>query len=226
MPRLRALDLFCGGGGTALGLMEAGFEVTGIDHARRHAKTYPGRFIEADALAPPVRLLDYDFVWASPPCQRYSQGNNMNPGARKTKPDLIERTRALLTEHPFTVIENVPGAPIRADCILTGPMVGLPKLRRKRFFETSFYLLQPPIEMPTGSMAEGTLVSPTRNGTPTREVRAQRVQNGLSPYWTVDEMREAMALPKNFTREQIGEAVPPPYARFIARAALAAGCGR
>ncbi len=45
------------------------------------------------------------------------------PAAAARHPDLIPQTRALLAPHPFTIIENVPRAPIRADVVLTGPMV-------------------------------------------------------------------------------------------------------
>ena len=77
-------------------LVRAGFEVTGVDHVAKHAKSYPGRFIHGDALRPPVCLADYDLIWASPPCQRYSQGNNLNPGVRQRLPDLIAKTRGLI----------------------------------------------------------------------------------------------------------------------------------
>src|SRR5574340_563595 len=72
--RLRALDLFCGAGGAAKGLQRAGFEVIGVDINPQ--PRYCGQaFVQENALS----YLDncnpalYDFVWASPPCQHYTQ---------------------------------------------------------------------------------------------------------------------------------------------------------
>ena len=68
--KLKALDLFCGGGGAALGMIQAGFEVTGID-IKPHPN-YPGEFIQGDVFEDAPDLTDFDFVWASPPCQAFS----------------------------------------------------------------------------------------------------------------------------------------------------------
>lgn len=81
---LKALDLFAGAGGAALGLIDAGFEVTGVDADPRHRKLYPGTFIcgdidEIEGLQVDVDPADFDFVWASPPCQKYSR-SVLQPG--------------------------------------------------------------------------------------------------------------------------------------------------
>lgn len=147
-----ALDLFCGAGGAAMGLYRAGFDVVGIDIKRQ--PRYPFPFIQADALKPPVRLGDFDLIWASPPCQAYSKLAAMHPD--RCWPDLLPATRSALEAcgTPF-IIENVEGAPMahsnsldgRFGIVLCGTMFGLGvergELRRHRAFETSFSVGQP-----------------------------------------------------------------------------------
>ena len=56
---MRALDLFCGGGGAGLGILHAGFdEIVGIDI--REPSFYPGTFIQADIRELPVDPMDFD----------------------------------------------------------------------------------------------------------------------------------------------------------------------
>ena len=138
--RPKALDLFCGAGGAAVGLYRAGFDVVGIDN--RPQPRYPFPFIQADALKPPVRLEDFDLVWASPPCQGYSRTRHLPWLKDKKRPLLIPPTRKLLCELPLTVIENVEGAPLRVDVKLRGGMFGLP-YRLMRWFETTFLVMAP-----------------------------------------------------------------------------------
>jgi DNA (cytosine-5)-methyltransferase 1 len=113
IPKPRALDLFCGAGGVSVGLQRAGFDVTGVDiNPQPHHRG--GHFIQADALEVLQEidfLLSFDFIWASPPCQRYSSLAALQKG--KEYPDLIPETRARLQAAgvPYC-IENVPGAPL------------------------------------------------------------------------------------------------------------------
>ena len=152
-----ALDLFCGAGGAAVGLQRAGFDVVGIDHQPQ--PDYPGAFILGDVLHMPVRLSDFDFVWASPPCQAYS----ISTVYRREKegreyPDLIPATRQLLAGHPYTAIENTVGAPLRPDLFLTLPMFGNNTHPHKRIFELSYFAWQPfPLRLGVGM----SIVDPT-----------------------------------------------------------------
>jgi DNA (cytosine-5)-methyltransferase 1 len=143
MTRPRLLDLFCGAGGAAVGYHRAGFDVVGVDIAPQ--PHYPFEFHQADALVyldPEIgiELGDglFDAVHASPPCQAYIRSGVVAKDGRH--PDLLGVTRALLDEMglPY-VIENVPGAPMRADVLLCGSMFGL-EVRRHRWFESSMNL--------------------------------------------------------------------------------------
>jgi DNA (cytosine-5)-methyltransferase 1 len=140
---LRALDLFCCAGGATRGLQLAGFHVTGIDiEPQPH---YCGdRFIQGDALQPPVDLRSFDFIWASPPCQAFTPLRALH--RHREYPNLIPQTREMLSAAGVQFsIENVEGAPLGGNLIvLCGTMFGLQtpdgsaEIRRHRLFETSF----------------------------------------------------------------------------------------
>ncbi len=77
--KLRALDLFCGAGGATKGLQRAGFHVTGVD-IKPQPRYCGDEFIQGDA----VEFCDehgheFDFIWASPLCQRYSSLAALHP---------------------------------------------------------------------------------------------------------------------------------------------------
>ena len=223
LERPLALDLFCGGGGAALGLIEAGFDVVGVDNVD-HSRVYPGKFILGDALHPPVRLECFALIWASPPCQAYSTMTNMNGQAViNSLPHLIPQVQALLANHPYTVIENVPNAPIRRDLVLTGPMVGLHHIERKRHFELSWFKdtlnLQPAIRR-TQPNVETIFVN--TNATPSRDTRNRRRDKGLSPFYSIKQLREVMGITTPMTTAEVGEAVAPPMAKYIGELALKA----
>ena len=146
--RPRILDLFCWQGGAGMGYHRAGFEVIGVDI--RHTKRYPFELHQADALEYlTASWQQFDAVHASPPCRDKTKiGKRWGDAGTGW---LLGATRKLLADLPIPwVIENVPGADMRADLVICGCMVGLPRLRRERWFETSWhaYELRPPCHHP------------------------------------------------------------------------------
>ena len=201
----KALDLFCCAGGAAMGLYRAGFEVVGVDI--KPQPRYPFTFMQTDALI--VSLEGYDFIWASPPCQRFC--------ALRTRedlsgyPDLIEPIRARLTASgvPF-VIENVPGAPIRRDLMLCGAMFGL-RSYRHRYFECNFPVIQP--------------------DHPKHIVRVNRRGENRRKHWdkggflTITGDIGVYCGPGSMgidwmTGNEMSEAIPPAYSEYIGKAAM------
>lgn len=136
-----ALDLFCKAGGATRGLQQAGFEVVGIDiePQPRYVGDY---FIQADALAPPVDLRAFDFIWASPPCQDYSSLKGFS-GRERGK--LIPAVRAALdaSGSPYC-IENVVGSELRDPIRLCGSSFGLGVWRHRLFELRDHIVLVPP----------------------------------------------------------------------------------
>jgi DNA (cytosine-5)-methyltransferase 1 len=137
MRKHRLLDLFCCEGGAGMGYHRAGFDVVGVDLADQ--PRYPFAFHRAEAIAfLRAEGRKFDAIHASPPCQAWTAARTLTG---RTYPELIEPVRAGLIEidRPF-VIENVPGAPLRADLMLCGTMFGLGtdelSLQRHRLFES------------------------------------------------------------------------------------------
>lgn len=211
---LRALDLFCGAGGATRGLQRAGFHVTGVD-LRPQPRYVGDAFIRADALCCGVDPADFDFVWASPPCQKFSALTKKTH--RERHPDLIDPIRRMLAAHPATCIKNVVGAPIRRDLVLDGGMFGLNTYRR-RAFELSFFALQPAPTQPFGPETRPGSVTVTDGGSGERTRIV--VDNGRTRYrrkGTTPEYLAAMGIDW-MTRAEVAEAVPPAYSEWIARA--------
>ena len=117
---------------------------------------------------------------------------------RAAHPDLIGKTRGLLAGVPGgvgTVIENVPGVPVRPDVILTGPMCGLDRLWRRRLFELNFLSMQP-----RHRKRPADVITVTRRLEVSAD-RARAVMGISNPY---------------MSHSEIGNAVPPAYAGFLA----------
>jgi len=198
---MKALDLFCGAGGASRGLADAGFEVTGVDIEPQ--PNYPFRFIHADALE--TDTAGFDLVWASPPCQAFT-AYNRRPDHVHPAENLIPRTRELLRASgiPY-IIENVPGAPLEYPIQLCGSSFGL-SVQRHRIFETSFPVDRLPCahgwQLPLFPQATN-----RRNPRQTVEIGVWRIPLAVQ--------RAAMGIGW-MTVEELSQAVPPAYSRFLA----------
>lgn len=215
VKRPKALDLFCGAGGAAMGLHRAGFDVVGIDI--KPQKHYPFAFVQADALQPPVRLADFDLIWASPPCQAHSTIGKQNRTRRNyDHPDLVPGTRALLEPHPTWVIENVMGATLAACVVLCGSQFGL-DVKRHRQFESSFAIMQLPCNH-RNWRGQYRSSDKRRAGKPARVVGV----HGHLNYSGERQLRErAMGIDWMDDRG-LSQAIPPAYSEHIGRYAMMA----
>jgi DNA (cytosine-5)-methyltransferase 1 len=198
----RILDLFSGAG---IGMYYARVftkDITGVDI--KYQKRYPYYFIKEDAL----KFLKefghkYDFIWASPPCQKYSRTQSLQ---NNQHPDYIPILREVLLDlgKPF-VIENVVGAPLLNPVSLCGCMFNL-LVYKERLFETSFPVSQLEHKEHTKRVVD--LGRPPR-----RYVQNQCTVGNFSD---VEYGREAMGLKNTkFTQKELAEGIPPIYVYYI-----------
>lgn len=206
MATLKGLDLFCGAGGASMGYHRAGFEMTGVDINPQ--PRYPFRFVQGDALEyVAAHGNEYAAIFASPPCQRYSEATPIH--IRETKPDLIAATRDAIK--PFGVpyiIENVANARrhLVNPVLLCGTMFGL-RVWRHRWFETwPFWCLSP--------------VSCDHRGRPVTLSPGSNARKGRGGT-RIAVARDAMQIDW-MTGEEINEAIPPAYTEFLGTQLLAA----
>jgi DNA (cytosine-5)-methyltransferase 1 len=186
-----------------MGYARAGFEVVGVDC--KEQKNYPFEFIQHDALT--LDFYDFDAIHASPPCQDHMR---VQSAGKHGTGWLLDATRRMLisTGLPY-VIENVPGAPMRADFRLCGCQFGL-KLRRERWFETSWEGFQ--MQSPCQHEENGPVVSVVGEGTPTPIAERWRAAFGRLPHKA--DYNEAMGI-NWMTRKELSQAIPPAYTEYI-----------
>lgn len=121
-------DLFCGAGGSSIGLSGAGFELRlAANHWQRAIETHASNFPDADHLCAdisaydPRRIPTTDVLWASPECTNFSIAKkhhqpdlfnpNSDPGADRSRatmwdvPRFAERHlyRAIIVENVYEV---------------------------------------------------------------------------------------------------------------------------
>ena len=221
---MRALDYYCGAGGATRGLQQAGFHVTGVDLYPQ--PNYCGdAFVKADALEY-LRAADFDrfdFIWASPPCQRHTVLKTAPNAKGAAHRDWIPQTRALLKRagKPYC-IENVVGAPLINPVTLCGSMFNLQapngaQLRRHRLFEASFPLAAP---SPCRHGSDGTIGIYGAHVRDRRRSAGTHHRSGSNRPWAHAFI--AFGVPTgSMTLAELSEAIPPAYSCFVARAWLA-----
>jgi DNA (cytosine-5)-methyltransferase 1 len=219
MTRPLLLDLFCGAGGAAAGYFRAGFDVIGVDIGQQ--PHYPFEFVRADAIQILSLLADggpawFDAPWfqaihASPPCQDYSSLRHVHADAHGTG-WMLPATRFYLQKQsrPW-VIENVPGAKMRTDFRLCGCMFGLPRLRRERWFETSWN----GFDMRAPCHHIGPAVTVCGHGAQ----GSYEYVDGVAP--TQADRKAAMGIDW-MNRDELAQAIPPAFTEYIGAQLLGA----
>jgi DNA (cytosine-5)-methyltransferase 1 len=203
MRRPRLFDGFCKAGGSGTGWHRAGFEVVGVDVEPQ--PRYPFEFYQADVfefLAEHGHEFD---VWTgSPPCRDHTSLASRAgfDGSSWMLPAFRELCEA--SGLPY-VIENVPGAPMRADVTLCGEMFELRVIRHRRF-ESNVFLPQPHHPEHTARVATSR--------------RRERWDQGWHASVTGDIGTyigpEAMGIDW-MTGDELSNAIPPAYTEFLGR---------
>mgnify|MGYP000912579475 CR=1 FL=1 len=254
-----ALDLYCKAGVSGRGLAQAGYTVIGIDIEPQ--PNYPYEFIQGDALrilkelvqtgwttigyaigetrySRTLYLSEIDFIWASPPCQKFSRMQAANKGRVKRKKkhkDLLTPTLRVLRKLdkqnggaiPWCV-ENVEGAPMKDAFVLCGSRFGLGvsvggvwyQLQRHRQFVTNFDVALE--HRWKHKHKPGPVIGIYGGHVRVRAAQyggRQATENGV--FGKTDKKLIAllaMGLPRDtkITMEELSNGVPPAYSQFIA----------
>ncbi len=220
---IKLLDLCCKAGGCSMGYHKAALdlgykiEITGIDIEPQ--ANYPFEFVQADA----VEFLksnwqDYTHLHASPPCQEYSVSTAHLRQKVKIYRDNLDELRELMQKTGLPgVIENVPNAPLRPDIVLRGDMFGLKVLRKRHFELVNWWAMNPVMPKKNGSVAEGDYVSVYGKCGIKKSGKGKAVQPKFKKRTIKETWKYAMGIDWITRDEELAEAIPPEYTRFIGR---------
>lgn len=202
MSKPLLLDLFCGCGGAAVGYTAAGFDCIGVDI--KPQPNYPYEFHQISWEEGLSRFSQIaSVIHASPPCQAYSVTKSLHTIKHPAiLPVVID---ALARSSKIFVVENVPGSRMPTYISLSGKMFGLP-LIKKRFFHSNILLLSP---------------SPPsrRHRSYGRNCTAYNFSGTFliagHHYGSAKQWQAAMQIPYPCTKQELAQAIPPAYTRFI-----------
>jgi DNA (cytosine-5)-methyltransferase 1 len=109
-----AVDLFAGAGGASLGIVQAGYQVMGYELWDEAVETHrmnrlPCHQMDLKRMTRFRKLKGADLIWASPPCQPFSQNGKQlgQLDVRDCVPDWLRIVDAVRPR--LTIMENVPG---------------------------------------------------------------------------------------------------------------------
>lgn len=213
--RPRIADLCCGAGGAAKGIYDSltarGLRPRIVGFDIRNQAHYPYSFVRMDALDVDLGAVGdrFDFIWASPPCQKWSVATTRTRYVTHSVeyPDALTPLRPQLIEWggPY-IIENVMPAPLINPVMLCGQMLGL-KLLRHRGFESNLTLT-----VPEHRSHAGLVRGPERDFVVVVSMAADRDiwQDGGVGLW-----RRVMHMPWARSEKELAEAVHPKYAQYL-----------
>ena len=192
-----------------MGLYRAGFDVVGWD--RKAGLSYPFKRHIGDAIY--ADLGGFDFVWASPPCQKHCAFAHLHQKDYECFIDPI-REKLKAWGGPY-IIENVPGAPLFNTVQLCGSAFGL-KVRRHRIFESNL----PLVGVQCRHKEQGTPIDVS--GTGGNRVNRRRDDHGGNCHKprNIKEAQDAIGI-SWMNREEIAQAIPPAYSEYLGKQALA-----
>jgi DNA (cytosine-5)-methyltransferase 1 len=225
-PKPRLLETHGCQGGAHAGYVRAGWDVTGVDINRNHARYYPGELVIGDA-ATYIRDHghEYDAIHTSPPCQWYTRGNAPRRGQESKWERSIPPIREALesTGRPY-VIENVKDAgwDLRNPVTLCGCMFDLSTidtdgirihLQRPRLFETSWGMTAPrPCDHSAHEWVAGAYGGARRDKYDAKYVR----KGGYVPP-DKDVVKALLGVEHDMTWNGLYECLPPAYTEHIGR---------
>ncbi len=180
-----------------MGLHQVGFEVIGVDI--KPQPKYPFEFHQGCATEFP--LDGFDFLWASPPCQRHTKANKLQGNSHPCFIDVI-RARFIKSGKPYC-IENVVGAPLINPVMLCGTMFGI-NTYRHRIFESNFKIN--PLPHPEH------IVKQVKMGRPVKEGGFIQIVGHFS---NVPYAKKVMGIDW-LGQNELREAIPPVYSKYIA----------